>query len=124
MSTGDGLRARRVATAIRQRLTDLLARDVSERSLSGLVITEVALPDDLSIAWVKTRLLVGGDDPKQRRAALRSLERASGRLRRGLARGLGLKRVPEIRFVYDTGVDAVARIDELLKEISDPHKGS
>jgi ribosome-binding factor A len=112
-----GLRARRVATSIRERITQLLIREVSDRALSGVVVTGVELPDDLSIAWVKARLLIGGEDPKKRKAAMDSLGRAAGRLRRGLGRSLRLKRVPELRFVYDTGVDAAFRIEEVLAEI-------
>jgi len=44
-----GLRAKRVATDIRARLTDLLARDVSDTLLGrAVVITGVDLPDDLT----------------------------------------------------------------------------
>jgi ribosome-binding factor A len=112
-----GLRARRVATAVRERLTQLLTREVSDPLVAGLVVTDVSLPDDLSIVWIKVRLLVGGDDERKRRGVVRSLERAAGRLRKGLGGSLRLKRVPELRFTYDTGADAAHRIDELLAEI-------
>ena len=118
MPAEPGLRARRVATSIRERITELLVRDVSDPAIASVVVTDVELPDDLSIVWVKARLLIGGDDPKKRRAAMASLARAAGRLRRGLGRSLRLKRVPEIRFVYDTGVDAAHRIEEVLAEIA------
>ena len=88
MASESGLRARRVATAIRARVTELLARDVSDPSLAGLVVTGVELPDDLGIVWVKFRLLVGGDDEPRRKAATRSLARAASRLRRGLGPSL------------------------------------
>jgi ribosome-binding factor A len=117
-----GLRARRVATQIRARLVELLAREVSDPIFSGVVVTEVELPDDLSIARVKARLLVGGDDEERRRLSMRALARASTRLRRALGRSLKLKRVPELRFVYDTGVDASKRVDELLAEIAQDAK--
>jgi ribosome-binding factor A len=122
MPTESGLRARRVATAIRARITELLARDVSDPVLAGLVVTNVELPDDLGIVWVKIRLLIGGEDERGRRAALRSLGRAAGRLRRGLGPSLRLKRVPELRFVYDTGVDATERVEALLAEIKKDEK--
>lgn len=122
MTDEHGLRSRRVATSVRERLTQLLVREVSDPLVAGLVITDVSLPDDLSIAWVKVRLLVGGDDEKKRRAAVRSLERAAGRLRKGLGGSLRLKRVPELRFTYDTGVDAAHRIAELLAEIQGDKK--
>ena len=119
-----GLRARRVATQIRARLAELLAREVSDPILSGVVVTTVELPDDLSIARVKARLLTGGEQEERRRQSVRALERASSRLRRGLGRSLGLKRVPELRFAYDTGVDAAQRVDELLAEIARDSKPS
>ena len=124
MAGESGLRARRVATAIRARLTELLAREVSDPNLAGLVVTSVELPDDLSVARVKARLLTGGEREERRRAGIRALERASTRLRRGLGRSLGLKRVPELRFTYDTGADALQRVDELLAEIHEDAKRS
>ena len=121
--TGEtGLRARRVAAQVRERLTTLIARDVSDPILAGVVITDVELPDDLSVAHVKARLLVGGDDPKKQKAAMASLGRAASRLRRGLGGALRLRRIPEIRFVYDTGIDATQRVEELLAEIDDEAK--
>jgi ribosome-binding factor A len=113
-----GLRAKRVATALRARLAELLTRDVSDPSLSGIIVTDVELSDDLSVARVKARLLTGGERDDLRRQAVRALGRASVRLRRGLGRSLGLKRVPELRFVYDTGADAADRVNELLAEIA------
>ncbi len=119
-----GLRARRVAMQIRARLAELLSREVSDPILSGVVVTTVELPDDLSIARVKARLLTGGEREERRRQSVRALERASSRLRRGLGRSLGLKRVPELRFTYDTGIDAAQRVDELLAEIDRESKRS
>jgi ribosome-binding factor A len=122
MTSESGLRARRVGTAIRARITELLARDVSDPSLAGVVVTGVELPDDLGIVWVKIRLLMGGDDERRRRAALRSLGRAASRLRRGLGPSLRLKRVPELRFAYDTGADAAFRVEAILAEIHEDSK--
>jgi len=118
MAGEPGLRARRVATQIRARLAELLSREVSDPILSSVIVTTVELPDDLSIARVKARLLTGGEREDRRQQSVRALERASNRLRRGLGRSLGLKRVPELRFTYDTGVDAAQRVDELLAEIA------
>jgi len=124
MAGEPGLRARRVASQIRARLAELLAREVSDPILAGVIVTAVELPDDLSIARVKARLLTGGENEDRRRQSLRALDRASTRLRRGLGRSLGLKRVPELRFSYDTGADAAQRVDELLAEIARDSKQS
>jgi ribosome-binding factor A len=113
-----GLRAKRVATSIRGRITELIAREVSDPLVSSFVVTAVDLPDDLSVAFIKGRLLIGGDDPKKRTSALRALGRVAGRLRKRLGTSLHLKRVPELRFQYDEGADALERVEELLGEIS------
>lgn len=120
---GTGIRALRVATAVRARLSEMLVRDVQDPALAGVVITDVRLSDDLGIVWVKARLLAGTADPARRRKVVSHLARAGGRLRRGLGRDLQLKRTPELRFDYDTGVDAEERVLELLGEI-DREKGS
>ncbi len=118
-----GRRSERVAEAIRAYVTQALIRDLGDPVLSGIVVTTIEVSDDLSIAHVKVRLLVGDDDTKQRREAMRRLHRASTRLRRGLAPSLNLRRVPELRFDYDVGLDASRRVEELLREIDREPKG-
>ena len=54
MTSEPGLRARRVAASVRERLTQLLTTDVSDPSLVGVVLTDVQMPDDLSVVWVKS----------------------------------------------------------------------
>ncbi len=116
-----GTRGRRVAETIKHHLADALARDLGDPRLEGVVVTEVDVPDDLGVARVSVRLLVGDEDVLRRAATLRALGRVASRLRRSLAPKLRLKRVPELRFAYDTGLDHTRRVDELLKEIAEEH---
>ena len=123
MNPEHSLRARRVAQSIRQTVSDFLSRDVSDPALSGVAVTEVEVTADLGIATVKARLYVGGEDEERRRLVLTGLSRVSGRLRKSLGRALRLKRVPELRFVYDVGADATERVEQLLSEIeSEKHR--
>lgn len=111
-------RARRVAIAIRKRLSELLTREVQDPALASLMLTDVRVSDDLGICWAKVRLMVGGEDAARRARTVKHLRRAGSRLRRAIARDLEMKRVPELRFDYDEGVDAARRVDELLSEIA------
>jgi ribosome-binding factor A len=115
--TGDGRRTRRVAEALRSHLAEALSREVADPRLASVVITTVTVSDDLSVARIGVRLLVGDDDPAIRRAMVESLARATHRLRRVVAPRLRLRRAPELRFAYDTGHDASRRVEELLDEI-------
>jgi len=119
-----GERARRVGIAIHKRLSELLSRDIQDPALASVMITAVQVSDDLGICWAKVRLLVGGDDAARRARAVKHLAKAGSRLRRAIGRDLKLKRVPELRFGYDTGVDASLRVEELLGEIAREKRGS
>jgi ribosome-binding factor A len=112
-----GTRPRRVAEAIRAHLTSVLGRELADPHLTGVVITGVELTADLGIARVGVRLLGETDGAAGKRVVGR-LERAQGRLRRGLGQAVPLKRLPELRFHFDDGPDARARVDELLAEIA------
>jgi ribosome-binding factor A len=111
-----GRRGKRVAESIKVYLAEALHRQIDDPRLAGLSVTDIELTEDLSIARVSVRLL-GDDAPELRRRALEALRHAGGRLRRELGSKLRLRRVPELRFAYDTGADAAERVAELLDEI-------
>lgn len=114
----DGRRPRRVAETIRGYLAEQLSSHSEDVRLSRLVVTRVDVPPDMAVAWVAVRLMVGDDDPKNRKRSLAALQRAAGRLRKGLGRRLRVKRLPELRFEYDDGHDRESRVAELLDQIA------
>jgi ribosome-binding factor A len=57
-----------------------------------------------------------GDDQAQRTTA-RALDRATPFLRRQIGARLRLKRVPEVRFLYDRSIAGQDRIEQLLHDI-------
>ncbi len=110
-------RLRRVEQAVREGLASLLADDVKDPGAAGVIVTRVEMSKDLKSARVHVRLLEGGDDPQRRKTAMDALARASGMLRREVTQGLGLRHAPQLRFLYDEGLDATTRVEELLAEI-------
>jgi ribosome-binding factor A len=116
--SNDGRRTQRVAELIKTHVVDLL-RDLDDQRLSLLVITDVRLSDDLSIATLSVRSLQDVDDERARRSLMRALRHAERRVRRGLAGRIEMKRLPELRFHYDVGQDHARRVEELLREIED-----
>ena len=52
-----------------------------------------------------------------REQALQGLAHAAGFVRRQLAPRLGLREVPELRFVLDTSIERGARVEEILRKI-------
>jgi ribosome-binding factor A len=115
---GPGLRGRRVAETVREHLSDTLRKHLGDPRLTGLVITDVQVPDDLGTAHVLVRLIDDDGRPARRRELLAALASVRGRLRRSLGPKLRLRRVPELSFRYDAGQDHATRVDELLREIA------
>jgi ribosome-binding factor A len=70
------------------------------------------------------RSLANDDDLESRRGLMRRLRKVAPRLRGALGPRLELRRVPELRFEFDTGADASARVSELLAEIAKEPKGT
>ena len=111
----DGRRPKRVAERLREHLARVVVTELTDPRLLGIAVTQVEVTPDLGYGDIYVRVLSAKDE-KGQHAVLQALERARGRLRRNLGPALGLRRVPELRFHYDTGPDARARVEELLEE--------
>ena len=119
----DDRRTSRVAGLVQSHLTTALARELGDPELSSLVVTHVDVSKDLSIATARVRRLSIEDSPEARKSMLKRLRLAVPRLRRALGPALKLRRVPDLRFVYDTGEDARGRVETLLAEIERDKRG-
>jgi len=109
-----GHRPDRVAEEIRQQLSSLLQRDVHDPGIGFITITRVKLTADLQLARVFYTTL---GDPKARNDTARALRRALPFLRRQVGQRLRLRRVPEIEFRFDEGVESQERVERILREL-------
>jgi len=115
---GAGRRVERVGRAVRAVIAELLLGKARDPAMAAVVVTDVKLTSDLSLARVYYRLLLGEDAlAKGRRAAERGLRRATGWIRGEVGNRIELRIVPELEFHYDEGQDRAMRVNELLKDI-------
>lgn len=109
------IRPERVAELMKREIAGILARDLRDPRVSTLVsVTDVELTHDLSFARVFVSLLETGPERDRTLAALQS---AAGFVRHQLAPRLGLREVPELRFVHDTSIEQGARVEEILRRL-------
>jgi ribosome-binding factor A len=112
--TVPGHRHERVAEEILHELGIMLAGELKDPRLSGLLtVTEVRVTPDLKHARVYISVL--GDAAEQART-LKGLTAASGFIRHELTERIQLRRAPEIHFVLDQTEEYGRRIDELLRQ--------
>lgn len=104
----------RVAEAIRDELSQLLAREVHDPGVGFITLTRVKMSPDLQAARVYYTTL---GDEKALRETAKALKRASPFLRRQLGQRIRLRRVPEVEFFYDESIAQGDRIEQILQEL-------
>ena len=114
-------RPARVAEEFRQRLAEFLARGLKDPRITGFVtVTGAKMSPDLR--EVTAYVSVHGEHAERDRT-FEGLVAAAPYLQREVARGLGLRNTPHLRFVYDESVERGDRIERLLKEARDKDAG-
>ncbi|HWB16566.1 MAG TPA: 30S ribosome-binding factor RbfA [Vicinamibacterales bacterium] len=109
-----GIRPDRVGEEIRQELAVLLSREVHDPGVGFVTITRVKVSPDLQLA--RAYYTTMGDE-RARRETARALDRATPFLRRHLGDRVRLRRVPELRFELDRGVEHQDRIERVLLDL-------
>jgi ribosome-binding factor A len=109
-----GNRPDKVGEAIRNELSQLLAKDVHDPGVGFITLTKVTVSPDLQLARVYYTSM---GDEKALRETEKALRRALPFLRRQIAQRVRLRRVPELEFFFDKSVAQHDRIEQILQEL-------
>ena len=109
-------RLARLGEQFRREITAILLRDVRDPRVQDVVVNSVEVTSDLWLARVY--ISIGGED-QERHEALQGLEAATSFIRRELAAGLHIRRIPELRFLEDKTLAKANRIEEILKGLEE-----
>lgn len=109
-------RPERVAHLMRREIAEILQRKLRDPRVSAMVsVTDVEVTHDLSMARVFVSTMSEG---AERDRTLEALQSAAGFVRHELAPRLGLREVPQLRFVLDTSIERGARVEDLLRRLN------
>ena len=111
--TGGGRRSRRVASIIRQIVSETLVGELSDPRIGLVTVTEVNLSADLRVADVNVSVL---GDPQQEETCLEAIRHARGRLQERVSDGLKMKFCPMLRFHLDSRVKRSVSLSRLIAE--------
>jgi ribosome-binding factor A len=103
----------RVGELVRHAIAQMLSRgDIHNAHIEKNFITipEVRLSPDLKIATVYVNVLNG----KGMETIIKALAKEKYAIRTQIAKGLGLKYAPDLRFRPDEAIEEASRIDKLL----------
>lgn len=118
--SGDSKRTSRVAGLLRENLGDIFLKDLKDPLVKLVTVTRVKISPDLKHATVFVSFL---GEANQRENGLKGLERAKSFIRSELGSRTSLRHVPELRFVYDDGVDYAQKIESILEKIREEEQG-
>jgi ribosome-binding factor A len=108
-------RADRVGGQVQRAISELLHKSIRDPRLNAATISEVKMSPDLKLAKIYYTLT---DSDSARDDAQTGFNSASGFIKRTLARELGLRYMPDLKFYYDDSFDYGAKIDNLLKSLN------
>jgi len=103
----------RIADQIQKDLAELIRTELKDPRIGMVTLTGVEISSDHHHAKVFFTTL-GGAEAVARVAS--GLEHASGYLRSNLAKGLKLRIVPELHFIYDESVERGIRLTKLIDD--------
>ena len=105
------LRKERMGDEIRDIIAACLTGgQMNDPRLQFVTITGVKLSPDLQLASVHFRVI----DDKTQNDTRKALDNAAGIFRTKLAKALDIRRVPELRFYFDTSVERGASVDAMI----------
>ena len=107
-------RSDRVGGLIKKNLSDLLQKKIKDPRLQMTTITNVKMSADLRLARIYF-IKSGGE--KSKVEAIEGFKNALGYVKRTLARQLGLRYMPELKFFYDESFDHGSHIDKILHSL-------
>jgi ribosome-binding factor A len=107
-------RAERVGGQVQKVLAGLILNRINDPRLAHTTVTGVTLSRDLRIAKVYFSTHGGAQDEP---SVVAGFESAKGFIKRELARELGLRYMPDLKFFYDASFDYGAHINRVLKSI-------
>ena len=111
----DSRRKERVNVLLRQILSEIVARDMKDPRLAHIItIVHVSTSKDLRYAKVFTSVL---GSPEESKAAVETLNAASGFLRRELSSRVSLKTIPFLSFVQDDSIEKGTQLLDKIAEI-------
>ena len=110
-------RMRRVDEAVREVLSDAIAKDLQDPRVGFVTVTAVKTSSDLHHARVYVSVL---GDEQARSDTLEGLRSARGFLQGRVAAQLSLKHTPAVTFQYDESIDRGMRITQLINEVESP----
>ena len=107
------IKIERINHSMIREISYILEREVKDKNIKFVTITDVKVTNDLSFAKVYFTVL----NDEYRNDTLKALRQASGFIRSKLCERIDIRHMPELEFVYDESIAYGKLIEDKIKEI-------
>lgn len=107
-------RSERVGVRIQTVISELIQKKIQDPRMELATISSVKVSSDLGIAHVYFSVFGGEERIKE---AMEGFKSSHGFIKRHVASKLGLRHMPELKFIHDESFDYGTKIDRLLKSV-------
>jgi ribosome-binding factor A len=114
-----GVRLQRIADQIREEISDMLIKEISDPRLQGIYVTDVSVDRELAYADVYVSAVEGKVRAVE---AVQGMESAGGYLRRNLVTRVELRAFPRLRFHWDPTPENADHIEKILAKLREEKK--
>lgn len=109
------VKTERIANLLVREISDILQNEVNDEDIKFVTITYCKVDTDLSLAQVYCTVL----DQNKKDKCLHDLNGAKGFIKTALAkRKLEIRRIPDLRFIYDESVEYGNKIENIINKIN------
>jgi ribosome-binding factor A len=107
-------RTSRIGEVIMRELAQMIQQELSDPRVGMVTVSHVDITSDLKYAKVYVTRLNGIESEQDVDECIAGLTNAAGFLKRGIAKRVEIRSIPELRFLYDKSLDHGFRMDELI----------
>ncbi|MDD3821570.1 MAG: 30S ribosome-binding factor RbfA [Bacilli bacterium] len=109
------IRSERLATLFVREVSKILAEEIKDETIKFVTITGADVTRDLSLAKIYFTVL----DDNKKEVITNSLEKASRFVRKELCGRVQLRKMPEVKFVYDESIAYGNKIERIIEKIKE-----
>ena len=106
-----GIRLQRIQDRVKQEISQMLIRELSDPRLKQIFITDVKIDRELTVADIYVSAIEGASRSAE---ILAGLESASGYMRKNLSARVELRAFPRLRFHWDPTPENADHIEKIL----------
>lgn len=107
-------RTSRIGEVIMRELAQMIQQEVSDPRVGMVTVSHVDVTSDLKQAKVYVTRLNGVESENDAKECIAGLTNAAGFLKRGIAKRVEIRTIPDLRFLYDKSLEHGFHMDELI----------